>query len=50
MMAWDELDRLEQQTYRARKGRMQGDYSTDEAHGYENRLHRAEMGDDLDDY
>lgn len=49
-MAWDELDRLERMTYGARKGRMRGDTTSDEAERYETRLQRAEMGDDLDDY
>ena len=49
-MQWDELDRLERLTYSARKSRMAGDRSPREAHDYENRTNRAEMGDDLDDW
>lgn len=51
MMAWDDLDALEEKTYHVRRLRMHNQHhSTDEMHDYENRLQRAEMGDDLDDY
>lgn len=51
MMAWDDLDALEEHTYQRRALAKDGNaFWTMEAQTYENRLQRAEMGDDLDDY